>query len=609
MAEIAIPAIALGAMYILSNRNEEEEDDKNAEHFSNISAPNRRKLTMGDTNTGQPANIPTNYPVQTYDDIGTNPATYPAPNTATDRYFRQNVYEKKVENKEKVSNSTLFKSLTGNSVQKGDIKFNNMVPFFGSKVTQRTSDFGGNEGLLDAYTGVGSQDIQKKEQAPLFAPKENMTYAHGTPNQSEFIQSRMNPSQHMSNTKPWEEVRVGPGLNKGYTTEGSNGFNAGMEARDQWKDKTVDELRVKTNPKTTFGLANHEGPAVSDIKNRGFEGRVEKYRPDTYYINNPDRWFTTTGQEKAQRSRAEEPLQVENRPFTTREYFGASSTNQNASTKGRVNENYKRSTRPELAPNIKYMGGAHNLNYATGWKNLKENYGKGGYKSYPNARSTTQNNVEFGGVGGWIKAAITPILDIIRPSRKENAIGNIRQNGNAGGNYGVEQSVTWNPSDRTKTTIREQTEKTYDVSQPHYKRDGGYATTQYQPVENQRQSTNTSYTGNSSAAQGALSGPVYNAAYNAHLNPNKEKLLSNQMNVGCNPHFNANQNIKMSKIGVRHASQGPVNMPKESANMATYGEVGGRNTRGQTVDCNRNESDLLNAFNNNPFTKPLNSVA
>tara|TARA_B110000046_G_scaffold85802_1_gene93828 strand:+ start:2920 stop:4749 length:1830 start_codon:yes stop_codon:yes gene_type:complete len=609
MAEIAIPAIALGAMYILSNRNEEEEDDKNAEHFSNISAPNRRKLTMGDTNTGQPANIPTNYPVQTYDDIGTNPATYPAPNTATDRYFRQNVYEKKVENKEKVSNSTLFKSLTGNSVQKGDIKFNNMVPFFGSKVTQRTSDFGGNEGLLDAYTGVGSQDIQKKEQAPLFAPKENMTYAHGTPNQSEFIQSRMNPSQHMSNTKPWEEVRVGPGLNKGYTTEGSNGFNAGMEARDQWKDKTVDELRVKTNPKTTFGLANHEGPAVSDIKNRGFEGRVEKYRPDTYYINNPDRWFTTTGQEKAQRSRAEEPLQVENRPFTTREYFGASSTNQNASTKGRVNENYKRSTRPELAPNIKYMGGAHNLNYATGWKNLKENYGKGGYKSYPNARSTTQNNVEFGGVGGWIKAAITPILDIIRPSRKENAIGNIRQNGNAGGNYGVEQSVTWNPSDRTKTTIREQTEKTYDVSQPHYKRDGGYATAQYQPVENQRQSTNTSYTGNSSAAQGALNGPVYNAAYNAHLNPNKEKLLSNQMNVGCNPHFNANQNIKMSKIGVRHASQGPVNMPKESANMATYGEVGGRNTRGQTVDCNRNESDLLNAFNNNPFTKPLNSVA
>ncbi len=64
----------------------------------------------------------------------------------------------------------------------------------------------------------------------------------------------------------------------------------------------------------------------------------------------------------------------------------------------------------------------------------------------------------------------------------------------------------------------------------------------------------------------------------------------------------------MSKIGVRHASQGPINMPKESANLSTYGESGGTNTSGRD-SSNRNEADLLNAFNNNPFTKPLNSVA
>ena len=607
MAEIAIPAIALGAMYILNNHNCENDEEK-TENFENVSAPNQRTLTMGDTTTGVPVKIPTNYPIQTYDDIGKNPASYPAPNAATYRYFRQNVYEKKVEDKELVSNHTLFKSLTGNELQKSDIKFNNMVPFFGSKVTQRTCDYGGNEGLLDKYTGLGSQEMQKKEQAPLFAPKDNMTYTHGTPSHTDFIQSRMNQSQNMSNTKPWDEIRVAPGLNKGYTSHGSDGFNSGMQARDQWKDKNVDELRVETNPKKSFGLENHEGPAASSVKNLGLEGRVEKNRPDRYYINNPDRWFTTTGQEKAQRSRAEEPLQVENRPFTTREYFGAGSANQNASTKGRVKQNFRRSTRPELAPNTKYLGAAHNLNYASGGDSLKEKYGKDGYKSYPNARTTTQHDVAFGAVGGWVKAAITPILDIIRPSRKENAIGNIRQSGNAGGNYGVQQARTWDPSDRTKTTIREQTENTYSVSQPHYKQDGGYATTQYQAIENQRQSTNHSYTGNSSAAPGTTNGPVYNAAYNANLNPDKEKLIVNQMNVGCNPQFNANKNIKMSKIGIRHASQGPINMPKESANLSTYGEIGGRNTRGRD-SSNRNESDLLNAFNSNPFTKPLNSVA
>ena len=88
-----------------------------------------------------------------------------------------------------------------------------------------------------------------------------MHFAHGAPNTTDFIQSRMVQSRNISNNKPWEEVRVGPGLNKGFTSEGSNGFNAGMEARQEWLPRTVDQLRVKTNPKVTFGLANHEGPA------------------------------------------------------------------------------------------------------------------------------------------------------------------------------------------------------------------------------------------------------------------------------------------------------------------------------------------------------------
>jgi len=350
MAEIAIPILGLGAMYILSNQNKEDEISSQ-EKFTNRSGPRQRKLQMGNVETGVPVRPPVNFPVQTFADVGDNPASYPAPNTATDRYYKQDVYEKKVEAGGDPTNAMLFKSLSGDSVQKKDIKFNNMVPFFGSNVTQRTTNFRGNESILDSYSGSGSQIIHKKEQAPLFAPHENLHYAHGTPNTSDFIQSRMNPSRNMSNTKPWEEIRVGPGLNKGFTNKGSDGFNAGMEARDIWVDKTVDQLRTKTNPKITFGLGNHEGPANSIIKNRGIEGKIEKYKPDTFYLNTPDRWFTTGGQEKAQRSRAEEPLQPENRPFTTREYFGTGTANQGgASTGGRVEENYRRSTRPELAP-------------------------------------------------------------------------------------------------------------------------------------------------------------------------------------------------------------------------------------------------------------------
>ena len=52
----------------------------------------------------------------------------------------------------------------------------------------------------------------------------------------------------MSNVKPFETQNVGPGLNQGYSTAGSGGFNSGMEAREKWIAKSVDELRIKTNP-------------------------------------------------------------------------------------------------------------------------------------------------------------------------------------------------------------------------------------------------------------------------------------------------------------------------------------------------------------------------
>ena len=93
------------------------------------------------------------------------------------------------------------------------------------------------------------------------------------------------------------------------------------------------------------------------------------------------------------------------------------------------------------------------------------------------------------------------------------------------------------------------------------------------------------------------------------MNPNKEKLLTNQLNAGCEPLFNSNQNIRITKYGSTAPAQGPINMPKESGNLSTYGEMGGRNVSGATIECTRNEPNMLNAFNSNPFTQPLNSVA
>ena len=74
-----------------------------------------------------------------------------------------------------------------------------MVPYFGSKIRGQTANFNGNEQVLDFATGSGSQQISKSEQAPLFKPEENLDFAYGAPNQSDFMQSRVNPSSKISN--------------------------------------------------------------------------------------------------------------------------------------------------------------------------------------------------------------------------------------------------------------------------------------------------------------------------------------------------------------------------------------------------------------------------
>ena len=98
-------------------------------------------------------------------------------------------------------------------------------------------------------------------------------------------------------------VHDGPGLNAGYSSQGVGGLNAGMEAREAYMPKSVDDLRVATNPKLEYNLDNHQGPASSGVKNIGMMGKMEQHKPDTFYAQSEDRWLKTTSEVKAQTSR------------------------------------------------------------------------------------------------------------------------------------------------------------------------------------------------------------------------------------------------------------------------------------------------------------------
>ncbi len=588
MAEIAIPMAALGIMYILSNDNKKEEG------FSGIHNQVSNRLV----NTNVPAN---NYPVEKLTGPQNNKYT-------TNAYSGINENSNKLEESANVRNtmttqSNVYASLTGDDKSVMDFEHNNMKPYFGSNVTQNT-DSGSRDGLLDLYTGSGSQHMEKTASAPLFKPEKNLQWINGTPSTTGFIQERMraNVTSKMNNIKPWEEMRVAPGLNKGYTCEGSGGFNSGMEERDSWKPKSVDELRTTNNPKKTF-KGQMLGKHVGRRGPRGSLGKMEQHKPDTFFINNPDRYFTTTGVEKKSTARSTHVFRPENRSSTTREYFGGGDTT-NANGIYQSGE-YQESTKAHLGS--ENVGSA---NRADGWTESNGNYGKSGYVSLPNSRSLTGETKSMGIVERGLYAMMTPLLDVVKPTLKENVVNHNRTLGNTSGSKnGVSNGRVWNPNDIARTTIREQTENTEYTKHGGTAFDAAYTNTKHQTTSQQRDTTNCQYVGNTSAGTSTHKGQVYNTAYNASLNPNKEVVSKvDRFHAGNQPVFDGNQNV----CNLRNRSTVPAavipNMPKSTSSMETYGALSGKNTR-EVNQSNRYNPELLDAFNDNPFSQSLSSVA
>ena len=614
MAELAIPLMVLGGMYVASNQeNNKSKHKSNDNGISNLKNVNKEGLTnmtqiQNELPGVNPQLQPKNYPINSKKVSNSNVSKYSNSNQHTDKYYDSNNFSNVEKNNSSYSVGGSAKqnySLNGNPINTTEFKHNNMVPFFGAKIKGATVDMNVSESALDHMQGQGSQFIKKQEQAPLFQPQQNLQHANGAPNMSDFIQSRVNPSMRMANVKPWEEQRVAPGLNKGYTTDGGVGFNSGMESRDSWLPKTVNELRVDTNPKTTFGLSGHEGPANSMIKASPAsetQGRVEKKLPDSYYTVGPERWFTTTGLEKAQTARGTEVLRDVNRLTTTEEYYGTGGKLMNEASYAKGE--YEQPKRAILDPT--------QVNHATAvgkYGATVADHGIQSYKSLPNNRSTTKNPIEFGAVSGIINAVVSPLLDVLRPSRKENVVGNIRSSGNAGAI--VSKGTVFNPADRTKTTIREMTEGRLDCNHLNIENQNGtgYTVNEHQPVHLQRDTTNASYSGVAGpAVQQATKS--YESAYMQHNNVNK--TYPNRPHQGGTQIFNQTDNISIQRKDsdrnnnrefVPHS--GPVNLPT----METHGKLRAGQQYDQNMSCERMNPDILTAFKNNPYTQSLNSWA
>jgi hypothetical protein len=609
--ELAIPLIALGGMYVISNKNNETSKNIYNDTFATKAQVKSSGKKENFDNMGQKpnylpnTNVPSqNYPIMNNSDLIDTVQEYPNPNAASDKYFNQNVYEQRERAGKHVGDTIQqIYSLTGDYLDSEQFRHNNMVPFNGAKPHGQTYNNNNAETILDNYAGTGSQIIKKIEQAPLFKPQENIQWTNGAPNMSDFYQSRVNPAIRNNMVKPFQAIRVGPGLDKGYSANGSNGYNAGMEARDQWLPKTVDELRVATNPKEEYSLANHQGPAQSSITNVGILGKVEKYRPDTYFINSQDRWLTTTGAEKAQRVIADEVFKQSHRNETTTQLTGT--PNAVLKTASYVPKQHEATKRMQL-DSANHIG--HSNAAGSGPHNDGEEFLKS-HTNYTNSRSVNQQPQTFGsGFSSAIGAVIAPLMDVFKPARKEEYVCNMRIYGNIGGE--VPGNYVLRPGDAPNTTVKETT-----LYKPNgyigNQLNGAYEVTDQQPITNQRDSTSEFCQMNPMGSKHGLK--QYDAVYRQTNNETKEKSIVGRTNQGNMSTFNSQLNVSYSKLDSDRDNNrmwAPSAVIPGGPSVQTYGKAHMPQLNNQcTTGCDRINPDILSAFRSNPYTFSLSSVA
>lgn len=605
--EVVVPLFALSSLYLINNQNKKKDNEEGFSSGSNLpntdvptrNYPNEEMYTSNETDETNEL-----YTSNRFDNGG---------GVYTDKYFN-----KKPVTEETSSENPNYYSLTGKNVNSDYFQHNNMVPFFGSNLRTSTANANSTEGILDNYAGAGSQTISKKEQSPLFNPDENTQWAHGVPNQSDFIQSRVNPSTKMSNVNPFKQENVGPGLGLGYTNEGAGGFNSGMADRNSWMPKTVDQLRVDNNPKSGgHSLLGLEGPANSAIKNnatRDQMGIMEKHRPERAFeldqrsmnggqegfAGNNDRdigrLFTTGGAEKGQTMRAVPVERNVSRPDTAVEYAGAAGYQNEASY---MPGEYMPSHNQQLG---QYQLGAANAN---GRSSASEgDYGIKSKMAYPNNRTVNKQDSYFGMVSGSVGAAVAPLLDVFRPSRKENVVGTLRPYQNPGTT--VPQSYIFNPKDKLPTTTRETTEKSkMHMNVNANQRGGAYKVTQQQATNTTRQETGDFYySGVAGAGDRTRKTTSYESGYNQRNNDIKSSTIDGRLVKGNMSLLNSDVNMRQKSRDDFLKNSRPVTgtMPYKTPDATTMGRVAG-NDRNlySNIQMDRTNPEVMTALSSNPY--------
>lgn len=323
-----------------------------------------------------------------------------------------------------------------------DFTHNNMVPSYGGRLKQNMNmDNRLAAQKLETFTGQFKlNNQQKREVGPFFSPTYGATNIYGNVEKRDL--SRYIPSNtgKKNNELPFEQVKVGPGLNKGFTAAPSGGYHPRLRIRP----KTTSELVV--NP--VFEQEGRINPGKNRINKRGLIQQMYKNKPELLVTNkNGERNFTTVGAIKGRKIRPNIIVRDTHRK-KSRQQIGPAKHADGGVT--------YIAPKTRVSKKVNFYNTPHRNAVLASGKKVND-HGKSGYRNRLNERALTGSRAQILNPKRWVNAIKAYFTDAAKKTRKQHYINHPRSRGNARPQR-PSALPAYDPRQALKTTIRETTE-------------------------------------------------------------------------------------------------------------------------------------------------------
>ena len=168
-----------------------------------------------------------------------------------------------------------------NKADKENFTHNNMQPFSARRDldTPESNNF---EYKMEVFAGSSKNWNPKREVLPFFDPEHFKQIPFGSELVTDAERDRIIEAKAKQNERPFEPIRVAPGLNLKYDEQPKHGRHDPFRAMF----RTTDEMRPQTKPKETFEGRIQAAPKKGE--KRGVVAPVIKRRPEQWRYQTVD---------------------------------------------------------------------------------------------------------------------------------------------------------------------------------------------------------------------------------------------------------------------------------------------------------------------------------